>query len=59
MHQSPQKQLLQRRDKYGEVEASSVQAERRLYQGEQPKARKLRDDVPRDGRGGRHHSRWD
>ena len=56
MHQSPQKQLLQRRDKYGDVEATSAAAERRLYRGSQPKARRVRDDSPRDARGGRH--RW-
>lgn len=57
MHQSPQKQLVQRRDKYGEVDASSVAAERRLFRGDQPKARKLRDDSPREARAGRHQSR--
>jgi hypothetical protein len=57
MHQSPQKQLLQRRDKYGDVDASSAEAERRLYRGSQPKARKLRDEAPREARGGRQQ-RW-
>jgi hypothetical protein len=57
MHQSPQKQLVPRRDKYGEVEASNVEAERRLYRGNQPKARKLRDDAPREARAGRQQ-RW-
>jgi hypothetical protein len=57
MHQSPQRQLVPRRDKYGEVDASSVEAERRLYRGNQPKARKLRDDAPRQQRNTRHHER--
>jgi hypothetical protein len=57
MHQSPQKQLVPRRDKYGEVDASSVEAERRLFRGNQPKARKLRDDAPRAGRAERQ-ARW-
>lgn len=57
MHQAPQKQLLQRRDKYGEVDASNVGAERRLYRGNQPKARKLRDDAPRQQRSSRQHDR--
>ncbi len=58
MHQSPQKQLVQRRDKYGEVEASSAEAERRWYQGNQPKARKFRDEAPRERRATRQHERW-
>jgi hypothetical protein len=56
MHQSPQKQLVPRRDKHGEVDAFSVEAERRLYRGDRPKARKLRDDGPRE-RGNRHSDR--
>ena len=56
MRQSPQKQLLQRRDKYGDVEASSAEAERRLYRGSPPKARRVRYDSPRDALRSRH--RW-
>ena len=57
MHQSPQKQLVARRDKYGELDASSAEAERRLYRGTQPKARKLRDEAPREQRSGRYRER--
>jgi hypothetical protein len=56
MHQSPQKQPVQRRDKYGELEASSSAAERRHYRAAQPKLRKPRDDSPRAG--SRTTERW-
>lgn len=42
MHQSPQTRAIPRRDKYGELEASSSAAERRLYRGYQP--RKPKDE---------------
>lgn len=58
MHQSPQKQLVQRRDKYGEVEASSAEAECRWNRGNQPKVKKLHDDAPRVRRASRHQERW-
>jgi hypothetical protein len=49
MHQSPQKQLPKRRDKY-EAEFDQGEADRRLARGAQPKARKisLRDESQRD-----------
>jgi hypothetical protein len=58
MHQSPKKQLVPRRDKYGDVEATSAEAERRLYRGSQPKARKSRSESPREERGWRQQARW-
>ena len=57
MHQSPQKQLVPRRDKYGDLDASSAEAERRLYRGTQPRARKLRDEAPREQRSNRYRER--
>jgi hypothetical protein len=39
MHQSPQKQLPARREKY--VEFDEGEADRRMYRGAQPKARKF------------------
>ena len=49
MHQSPQKQLPKRRDKY-EAEFDQTEADRRLSRGAQPKARKsaLRDESQRE-----------
>jgi hypothetical protein len=49
MHQSPQKQLPRRRDKY-DAEFDQAEADRRLYRGAQPKARKfpLRDESRRE-----------
>jgi hypothetical protein len=56
MHQSPQKKLAKRRDKYTDFDLTGMdndsQAERRLYRDTQPKARRfaLRDDAGRDAR---------
>jgi hypothetical protein len=53
MHQSPQKQLPRRRDKYeAEFNEAEAEADRRHYRGAQPKARKfpLRDESQRDAR---------
>jgi len=55
MHQSPQKKLAKRRDKYTDFDLTYTDdAERRLYRTTQPKARKsaLRDEAVRE-------SRWD
>lgn len=54
MHQSPQKQLAGRRDKYADLELNDAEAERRFQRGSQPKARKfpIREDSERD-------TRWD
>ncbi|WP_143762928.1 hypothetical protein [Ramlibacter tataouinensis] len=60
MHQSPQKELPGRREKYAEFDPGDAQAERRLYRGMQPKARKfsLRDEPPqREARAGGKSSR--
>jgi hypothetical protein len=48
MHQSPQKQLPRQRDKYAEFEEAP--ADRRMYRGAQPKARKfaLREEPQRE-----------
>ena len=55
MHQSPQKQLAGRRDKYGIYDTTDAEAERRLHRGSQPKARRhARDEEPRESRG-KHH----
>lgn len=55
MHQSPQK-LVNRREKYGDLDAGDAEAERRLYRGTQPKARKIsyRDEAPREQRSKQH-----
>ncbi len=54
MHQSPQKELPGRREKYAEFDPSDAQAERRLFRCSQPKARKfsLREDGQREPRAG-------
>jgi hypothetical protein len=62
MHQSPQKQIGSRREKYDLVAAWDLadgEAERRALRGAQPKARKFsaREDDPRDERGGRQKPR--
>jgi hypothetical protein len=48
MHQSPQKLLPARREKYAEFD--EAEADRRMYRGAQPKARKssMRDESPRE-----------
>jgi hypothetical protein len=52
MHQSPQKPLAGRRDKYFDLELADSQAERRMSRDTQPKARKfpLREESPREER---------
>jgi hypothetical protein len=54
MHQSPQKPLARRRDKYPDFDLSDTQTDRWLHRGNQPKARKFtfREEAPRD-------TRWD
>jgi hypothetical protein len=52
MHQSPQKPLARRRDKYPDLDLADLEAERRLHRDNQPKARKfsLREDSSREAR---------
>lgn len=56
MHQSPQKKLAKRRDKYTDFDLAGLdadsRAERRLYRATQPKARRfaLRDEIGREPR---------
>ena len=52
MHQSPQKLAPRRRDKYGEYDTTDAQAERRMFRGAQPRARRFaqRDDLPPERR---------
>lgn len=53
MHQSPEKKLARRREKYGDATLSEDQTSRRAWRELVPKARKfdLRDDEDRDDRG--------
>jgi hypothetical protein len=57
MHQSPQKKLANRREKYSEYDLSDTESDRRAYRPSQPKARKfaLRDEPWRDTRWEREH----
>lgn len=57
MHQSPQKKLAKRRDKYADLELIDGPEEPRLYRDSQPVARKsaLRDEFGREPRT-RNHS---
>ena len=57
MHQSPQKKLAKRRDKYVDFELTGTDADRRLYRASQPKARRfaLRDETGREPRQERSH----
>ena len=59
MHQSPEKKLANRREKYIDLELMDAEAERRLYRASQPKARRfaLRDEPDRDLRQDKGH--WD
>jgi len=52
MHQSPEKKLAKRRDKYADFDLSDGEADRRLYRASQPKARRyaLRDEADRETR---------
>ncbi|NPC55553.1 hypothetical protein [Caenimonas soli] len=58
MHQSPQKKLANRREKYSEFDPTDTDADRRPYRPSQPKARKfaLRDEPWRESRSERNHS---
>jgi hypothetical protein len=49
MHQSPQKQLAGRRDKFADYEMADTPAERKAQRGAPPKARKFpqREESPR------------
>ena len=55
MHQSPQKNLGGRRDKYADSGFDTGEADRRMYRDSQPKARKfpLREELRREERPGR------
>jgi hypothetical protein len=57
MHQSPEKKLAKRRDKYVEFAWSDAEADRRLYRASQPKARRyaLRDEPDREPRQDKSH----
>jgi hypothetical protein len=57
MHQSPEKKLAKRRDKYVDFELTDSEADRRLYRASQPKARRsvLRDE---SARGRQDKSHW-
>lgn len=57
MHQSPEKKLAKRRDKYVDFDLSDSDADRRLYRASQPKARRfsLRDEPGRELRQDRTH----
>jgi hypothetical protein len=58
MHQSPQKQLAGRRDKYGVYDSADAEAERRMYRASQPKARRhSRDEESREQRSKSQHPR--
>jgi hypothetical protein len=53
MHQSPQKKLAKRRDKYSNFDLSEdTDSDRRLYRSTQPKARRFafRDELGREPR---------
>jgi hypothetical protein len=54
MHQSPQKPLARRRDKYSDFDLADSEADRRPYRESQPRARKfpLREESTRE-------LRWD
>jgi hypothetical protein len=56
MHQSPEKKLAKRRDKYADLDLTDS-ADRRLYRASQPKARKFaREESERGSRPDRGHS---
>jgi hypothetical protein len=52
MHQSPEKKLAKRRDKYVDFDVTHADANRRLYRSSQPNARKFarREDSDREPR---------
>ena len=57
MHQSPEKKLAKRREKYLELDLGDADADRRLYRASQPKARRfaLRDEPGREPRQDKGH----
>jgi hypothetical protein len=57
MHQSPEKKLAKRREKYLEFDLADAEAERRLYRATRPKARRyaLRDEPLREWRQDKGH----
>jgi len=57
MHQSPEKKLAKRREKYLEFDVADAGAERRPYRETQPKARRyaLRDEPEREWRQDKGH----
>jgi hypothetical protein len=57
MHQSPEKKLAKRRDKYIEFDLGESEADRRLHRASQPKARRfaLRDEPDRELRPDKSH----
>lgn len=57
MHQSPEKKLAKRRDKYVDFELGDSDPDRRLYRASQPKARRfaLRDEPVREARQDKSH----
>ena len=59
MHQSPEKKLAKRRDKYADLDLNDSESERRLYRSSPPKARRfaLRDEPARDLR--QDKANWD
>lgn len=52
MHQSPQKPLARRRDKYPVFDLADIEADRRPYRDNEPKARRfsLREEFAREAR---------
>lgn len=58
VHQSLQKHRPGRRDKYGVYDTWDAQAERRMYRGGAPKARRdAREEEGREARGKQQHPR--
>jgi hypothetical protein len=57
MHQSPEKKLAKRREKYLEFDVADGEAERRLYRASQPRARRyaLREEPDREWRQDKVH----
>ena len=46
MHQSPQKKLAKRRDKYVDLELTEADTDRRLYRDNQPRGPRAPCDAP-------------
>jgi hypothetical protein len=57
MHQSPEKKLANRREKYSEFDLTDTESDRKPHRPSQPKARKfaLRDEPWREPRWERQH----